>query len=304
LFENALIFWMRLQNILLGLALGNRTLWKYTVLAGPVTLGNACQCSCLRQEVRVVSLKSFVRHDGGSAMNLAKAGFVALGILSFPFHVSSAPGSGTVKGRVTLSGNPPKFKSVDLSKEPECVKMHASSPLYPENVVTGPGNSLRNVVLYISAGASDNPPAPSSPALFDQQGCHYTTHVLAFRVGQEVKISNNDPFAHNIHPLAKVNREWNKMQPPGTPPFSYAYDREEFIRIKCNIHPWMDGYFVVLKTSHFAVTGEDGQFSLPDLPPGHYTVTAWHETYGTQSKEINVGADESVSLDFNFSAKP
>lgn len=236
-------------------------------------------------------------------MYLAKAGLITFLAMFLPFQSFSAPG-GTISGRVTLSGAPPKSKPFDLSKEPECVKMHASNPLYPETVLTGPGNTLRNVVVYISAGASDNSPVPSTPVSFDQQGCHYTTHVLAFRVGQEVRISNSDPFAHNIHPLAKVNREWNKMQPPGTPPFSYAYDHEEFIHIKCNIHPWMDGYFVVLKTSHFALTGEDGRFSLPDLPPGQYTVSAWHEIYGTQSKEITVTSGESESLDFTFSARP
>jgi Carboxypeptidase regulatory-like domain len=94
-----------------------------------------------------------------------------------------------------------------------------------------------------------------------------------------------------------------QVQPPGTPPFSYAYDHEEFIPIKCNIHPWMQGYFVVLKTSHFAVTGDDGTFALPDLPPGHYTVTVWHEFYGTQNKEITLTAGESLSLDFTFVSK-
>jgi plastocyanin len=238
-------------------------------------------------------------------MDLRNAALIGLIFCAVPhLAIAGSPNDGAVQGRVTLSGSPPKSKALDLSKEPDCVKMHASNPLFPENVVTGPGNSLRNVVVYISGGATDNSSVPSSPAIFDQQGCHYTTHVLAFRVGQEVKVSNSDPFAHNIHPLAKVNREWNKMQPPGTPPFSYAYDHEEFIPIKCNIHPWMQGYFVVLKTSHFSVTGEDGHFTLPGLPPGHYTVTAWHEAYGTQSKEITVVGGESLSLDFSFSAKP
>lgn len=237
-------------------------------------------------------------------MNLAKAGLVALAILIVSPQGTPFPAGGTVGGKVTLSGTAPKGKPFDLSKEPECVKMHASDPLLPETVVVGPGNMLRNVVVYISAGASDQAPVPSNAVVYDQQGCHYTTHVLAFRAGQEVKISNSDPISHNIHPLAKINREWNKIQPAGTPPFSYAYDREEFIPIKCNIHPWMQGYFVVLRTSHFAVTGDDGRFMLPDLPPGHYIVTAWHETYGTQNQEITITGGESQTINFVFNAKP
>jgi len=237
-------------------------------------------------------------------MNLGKAGLTALAILMLASQGTSAPAGGTVSGKVTLSGTAPKAKPLDLSKEPECVKMHAAEPLQPENVVVGPGNMLRNVVVYISGGLADETPVPPNAVMYDQQGCHYTTHVLAFRVGQEVKISNSDPFSHNIHPIAKINREWNKIQLPGTPPFSYAYDREEFIPVKCNIHSWMQGYFVVLRTSHFAVTGEDGRFMLPDLPPGRYTITAWHESYGTQTQEITITGTESQTLNFVFTAKP
>jgi hypothetical protein len=237
-------------------------------------------------------------------MNLTKLAVAGLITVALPVFGVAAPNGGTINGKVTLSGVAPKSKPLDLSKEPECVKMHASNPLFPENVVTGPGNSLRNVVVYISSAVNDNYQGSTEVASFDQKGCHYTTHILALRVGQEFRISNSDPFSHNIHPLAKVNREWNKMQPAGTPPFNYSYDHEEIIPIKCNIHPWMQGYFVILKTGHFYVTGEDGRFSLPNLPPGHYVVTAWHEAYGTQTKEITVNGNETLSLDFNFSAKP
>ena len=237
-------------------------------------------------------------------MNLAKAGLTALAMLIVSPQGAPAPAGGTLSGKVTLSGSAPKGKPLDLSKEPECVKMHAADPLMAENVVVGTGNMLRNVVVYISGGSVDQVPSPSNAVVYDQQGCHYTTHVLAFRVGQEVKISNSDPFSHNIHPIAKINREWNKIQPAGTPPFSYAYDREEFIPVKCNIHPWMQGYFAVLRTSHFAVTGDDGRFTLSDLPPGHYTVTAWHETYGTQIQEVTITGGDSQTINFVFTAKP
>jgi plastocyanin len=237
-------------------------------------------------------------------MRLANAYLATLLSLSVAALAAAGTESAAVTGKVTLKGNPPKAKALDLSKEPACVKMHASDPLFAEGIVTGAGNTLQNVVVYISVGASDFVPPTSVPVTFDQHSCHYTTHVLAMRAGQEIKISNSDPFSHNIHPIAKINREWNRIQPPETPPFSYAYDKEEFIPVKCNIHSWMQGYFVVLKTSHFAVTHEDGGFRLPDLPPGRYTVTAWHEVYGTQSRDITIAPGETQTVNFVFTAKP
>jgi plastocyanin len=227
----------------------------------------------------------------------------ALFILSIPFMSGASPSTGIITGRVTFTGTPAKPERINMSQQPECIKLNPQ-PLMTEKVVTGRGNTLQNVVVYISAGESNLSPAPATPVVFDQQNCRYTTHVLAFRVGQDVKISNNDPFNHNIHPMPQSNREWNKIQLPGTPPFSYAYDKQEFIPVKCNIHAWMQAYFVVLKTSHFAVTGEDGQFTLPNLTPGKYTITAWHETYGTRSQEITIADGQTLTVDFIFQAKP
>lgn|SRR5271166_12992 len=209
---------------------------------------------------------------------------------------------GAIAGVVTFKGMPPKPKLLDLSKEPACVKLHSADPLLDETIMIGPGGGLANVVVYISAGGAE-PSAEAQTVNFDQRGCHYTTHVVALRTGQEINFSNSDPISHNIHPMAKVNREWNRIQPPGTPPFSYSYEKEEFIPVKCNLHPWMQGYFVVLKTSHFAVTGENGIFHLPDLPPGNYIVTAWHESLGTLSQEIKVSSGQTASIYFAFSTK-
>jgi plastocyanin len=232
-------------------------------------------------------------------MNLARAILLFTAQISFAAAVNPTPQSATIGGRVTFTGTPPKAKPIDMSKQPECIKLHPEG-LSTEELVVGGGKALKNVVVYVSAGPPDTSPVPTNSVNFDQQGCRYTTHVLALRAGQDVRISNSDPFVHNIHPLAKVNREWNRIQLPGTPPFTYSYEIPEFITVKCNIHAWMRANFVVLKTSHFDVTGDDGRFELPNLSPGHYTVTAWHETLGTLYKEINVGPGGPQTADFVF----
>jgi plastocyanin len=208
---------------------------------------------------------------------------------------------GTIGGKVTYTGTPVKPKPIDMGKEPSCAKQHAT-PITTETVVTGANNVLENVVVYISAGADDST-VPSQAVTFTQKGCQYIPHVIVLHTGQELQVVNADQTSHNIHPLPTVNREWNKSQPPGSPNISEKFDQPEFIKVKCNIHPWMSGRFAVLKTSHYSITGDSGGFSLPNLPAGKYTVTAWHEDYGTQTQEVTITGNETKSIDFSFKAK-
>ena len=173
-----------------------------------------------------------------------KQAFIAgVAILAAATMTSAVPGGGTVSGKVTYEGTPAKQKPIDMSKEPSCAKQYATPPP-TETVVTGPNNALENVVVYISAGAPDEPP-PSQAAVLAQKGCRYLPHVLAFQVNQELKITNEDQTSHNIHPLAKINREWNKSQPPGTPPISDKYDKMEFIPVNAMFIP---GCMVLLRS--------------------------------------------------------
>src|SRR5450631_843240 len=208
--------------------------------------------------------------------------------------------AGTVSGKVTYTGTPAHQKPIDMSKEPSCAKQHAT-PVTTETVVTGTNNTLDNVVVYISAGG-DDANAPAQAVTFTQKGCQYLPHVIALHTGQELQVVNADQTSHNIHPLAKVNREWNKSQPPGSPAIQDKFEQPEFISVKCNIHPWMHGWFVVLKTNHYSIS-KDGGFSLPNLPPGKYTVTAWHEDYGTQTQDVTITGNETKAIDFSFKAK-
>ena len=227
----------------------------------------------------------------------------ALAILAASIITSGKPSNGGISGTVTYEGIAAKQVPIDMSKEPTCSKQH-STPLMTETVVVGPGNALVNVIVYISAGSPDEAAPPPHAAVVTQKGCQYLPHILPILVNQQLKVVNDDPTSHNIHPLAKINREWNKSQPPGTPAFSETFDKPEFIPVKCNIHPWMHGTFAVLKNSHYAISGEDGRFMLPDLPAGKYTVTAWHESYGDQSQEVTITDTGIHTVNFVFKAKP
>ncbi len=217
--------------------------------------------------------------------------------------VCAAQTSGGVTGKVTVKGATFQPKTINMSSEPGCAKMYATPPT-TEDVVIGPGGALENVVVYVSAGAPAENTPPNAPVSITQKGCRFAPHVVAMQVNQELKVINTDSTSHNIHPLPKANREWNKAQPPGAAPLTETFAREEFIPVKCNIHPWMHSYFAVLKTSHYAVTGATGEFSLDNLPPGKYTITAWHETYGTQSQEITLSGDQRLPITFVFKTKP
>ncbi|MFI5057488.1 MAG: carboxypeptidase regulatory-like domain-containing protein [Candidatus Acidiferrales bacterium] len=233
-----------------------------------------------------------------------KLGYAAvLAVLAASAIAFAGPSGGSVGGKVTYEGTPARQKPIDMSKEPSCAQQHPT-PITTETVVVGPGNALANVVVYVSAGAPDETSPPAQPVSITQKGCQYLPHVVPMVVNQELKVVNADQTSHNIHPLAKINHEWNKSQPPGTPPFSEKFDKPEFIPVKCNVHPWMHSSFAVLKNSHYAVSGGDGSFSLPSLPPGKYTLTAWHESYGEQTQDVTISGNETKTINFVFKAKP
>lgn len=217
-----------------------------------------------------------------------------------------AAGAGQITGTVKLDGTAPKAKPIDMSKEPSCAQVHASKPATTESVVVGPGGGLANVVVYLSEGFTGSDAQPVQPAKIDQKGCVYVPHVVAVAVGQKLIITNSDQTSHNIHPMPKTgggNPEWNKSQLGGGPPIEVTYTNEEIaVPVKCNVHPWMHAYIAVVKGPH-DVTGESGAFKLDNIPPGTYTVSAWQETYGTQTGKVTVVAGKSATVDFTFKAK-
>jgi plastocyanin len=208
--------------------------------------------------------------------------------------------AGTITGRVTFAGTAPTLPALRMDSDPNCSQQGATAP--NESVVVGSNGALQNVFVYVKDGLGNlRFPVPSTAVVLDQRGCRYVPHVLGAQVGQTVEIVNSDPTLHNIHAIPTSNREFNTGQPiPGMKHTHRFTAREVMVPFKCDVHPWMRAYIGVLDHPFFAVTSADGAFELNGLPPGTYTVEAWHETLGTQTQMVTIGANEAGTVDFSF----
>ncbi len=207
----------------------------------------------------------------------------------------------SVTGVISFEGDVPRVPPVNMSAEPDCVKLHGGR--VPSDRVVVNDGKLQHVLVWISKGLEGKSfPVRNDIVNLDQSGCLYKPHVVAVQQGQAVNITNSDDTTHNVHPLPKENREWNKSQTSSAPAIDYTFPRAELkIAVKCNIHPWMQSYIHVVEHPYFSVSGDDGSFEISNLPPGTYTVQALHELFGSKEVEITVGASESKEADFSFS---
>jgi plastocyanin len=221
-----------------------------------------------------------------------------------PAITADNTGTAAVHGKIKYEGKLPKTAPINMAADPSCSKQH-TSPVANQEVVADSEGELQNVIVFVADGLGDRTfDPPSEPAVIQQKGCMYQPHVLAVRANQPLEVINEDPTSHNIHAIPANNREWNKAEPPGAK-IDEAFAREEIaIPVKCNVHPWMHSYVAVFKHPYFTVTGKDGSFNLGNLPPGTYTIEAWHEKLGSSKQKITVGTNETKSIDFVFKQQP
>jgi plastocyanin len=210
--------------------------------------------------------------------------------------------AGGVKGVVNYSG-PDADTPIAMNADPTCASLH-TTPVDTGKYLVKDGK-LGNVFVYVKTGLEGKSfPTPTEKKVLDQQGCQYHPHVMGIQVGQALSIKNSDATLHNIHGMPKANAEFNQGQPIQNMEFDHTFDKAEvMVPFKCDVHPWMNAYLGVLTHPYYAVSGEDGTFSIDKLPPGTYTLEAWHEELGTATKDVTVAANQTVDVTFDFQPK-
>lgn len=235
-------------------------------------------------------------------MSRTSRNFVAAAVAAGVVLMSGAAFAGTITGTVTYTGKVPTLKPIAMDADPNCAKKH-TTPQPSDVLVLGDGNTMANILVYVTKGlpAGKTYPAPTTPVVMDQNGCHYDPHVIGIMEGQPFKILNSDGILHNVHALPKVNKPFNMAMPANRTEAETKFGKEEgMFLVKCDVHGWMTAYVGVFANPFFAVTGTDGKFSIPNLPAGTYEIEAWHEKLGTKTGTVTVADGKPATIDFAF----
>ena len=227
---------------------------------------------------------------------------LAAGVFAVALWPGVAFAASTITGTIVFDGKPPVMKPLAMDADPACAKKH-SKPVLAERLVLGSGNTMGNVLVWVSKGvpAGKTFPVPKTPVTLDQHGCMYVPHVQGIMVGQAYRILNSDGVLHNVHSLPSVNPQFNKPMPPTMKETTTTFAKPEPVfQIKCDVHPWMQAFIGVFTHPFFAATGPDGKFTISGLDPGTYEITIWHEVLKTQTATITVGANETKTQNFKY----
>jgi hypothetical protein len=218
---------------------------------------------------------------------------------AFPYEAAPVSNGGSIVGTVKLDGVAPKPARLEIGKDKDVCGAH---PLFDQSLVVGHSGGISKAVVTIDDIVRGEAIKPDPAVLFDQKGCEYTPHVIAFPAGSTVKVLNSDGILHSIHTESSINPVVDMAQPGFKKTINVTVGKPEAIKVTCDAHNWMDGWWYAVSNPYYAVTDTAGRFTIANVPPGTYTVRVWQEKLGTLTRKVTVVADKPVTIDFAMKA--
>jgi plastocyanin len=215
-------------------------------------------------------------------------------------RIKAPSDKGAIVGWVVYQGTPPKPKAINFGAEKICAELNRDRTPFYETLVVNLNGTVKGTLVTIRGKVPGQYTTPAQPAVIDQAGCIFSPHVAGVMVGQEVEFRNSDPVSHNIRGTPTRNLAFNSVFAAKMASRIKFESPEIGIPLKCDIHYWMSGYIHVSQHPFFAITADEGSFIIPDVPPGDYTLLAWHETLKTQIQPITIKAGEVKEVEFTW----
>jgi plastocyanin len=182
-------------------------------------------------------------------------------------------GSGVLRGRVDI-----RRASVTAERRPTVTELGAPAGR--------PAPDARRAVVYLETapiGAFDEDQRPRMR--MDQRSETFVPHLLAIPVGTIVDFPNSDSTYHNVFSLSKAKRFDLGRYARGRSK-AVRFDTPGIVRVFCDIHSHMSAFVLVFGHPYFATTDADGRYRIDDIPPGTYTVVAWHEGQARETRSV------------------
>ena len=225
---------------------------------------------------------------------------LALSSAGYAYQAETVKNGGTINGTVRYDGPPPKRELLEVSKDKDVC---GTAPLYDQSLVIGQGGGIENAVVTITNISKGVPLKPEKDVKFDQRGCEYLPRVVAFPAGSSLQIINSDGILHSIHTESSINPVVDMAQPGFKKTISVTIEKPEVIKVTCDAHNWMEGWWYVVGNPYYAVTGPNGHFTIHNVPAGRYTLKVWQEKLGVETHSVTVKPGAAATVDFTFKPK-
>lgn len=214
------------------------------------------------------------------------------------YREGAVANGGSLTGEVTFAGPPPEPYVIWVKKNADVF----GEKLPDERILVSRTGKIKNVLVTLE-GIKEGKRWPEHRPQLINRGGRFVPHLQVVRTGSQLEVINQDPVLHNTHSYLDGKTLFNLAQPNKDQVIRKPLKRSGLVDLMCDSHDWMNGWIAVLDHPYFAITGEDGTYAIPDIPPGPYTLTAWHEKLGKKQVQVTVGAGKRQRADFTFSAK-